>query len=69
MTNALQARTACNPFRYLDLWDLEKLFKQADEMEDTTKMLVSEALQEKRAAEENYEPLGRIHNHFVKHVS
>mgnify|MGYP001015606517 CR=1 FL=1 len=42
-------KITCNPFRYLDLWDLEKLFKQVGEMEDETKILVIEAVQEKRA--------------------
>lgn len=65
-----QSRSTCNPFRYLDLWDLERLFKQANEMDPETKALVLEAMAEKKEKEETYEPLiGRSHGHFVKHVS
>ena len=70
MTIKQHTKTTCNPFRYLDIWDLEKLFKQAEEMESETKALVLEAMAEKKTKEETYEPLiGRSHSHLVKHVS
>ena len=67
MTINQHAKSSCNPFRYLDLWELEQLFKQVDEMEPETKALVLEAMSEKKAKEEIYEPLiGRSHGHFVQ---
>jgi len=72
MTIKQHTKTTCNPFRYLDIWDLEKLFKQADEMEPETKALVLEAIAEKKLAigeEPNEFLIGRSHNHFVKHIS
>lgn len=70
MTTKQHTKTTCNPFRYLDLWNLEALARQANEMEPETKALVLEAVMEKRAsvAEESAEYLvWHRHTDFVKH--
>lgn len=72
MTIKQHTKISCNPFRYLDLWSLEKLVKQADEIEAETRALVLEAIAEKKsviAAEQDNCLIGQGHSHFVKHLS
>lgn len=69
-TYKIDSRITCNPFRHLNLRALESLVLQQAEMEDSTKILILDAIAEKKSAsteEQNESLIG--HSHLVKHVS
>ena len=67
MTIKQHIKTICNPFRYLDSWNLEVLARKVDEMESVTKALVLEAIAERKAEQDQSDSLiGRRHADFAQ---